>query len=213
MHAQSCPTLSNPMDCSPPGFSAHETPQAGILEWVAISFSRGSFRPRDQTHDSWVSCMARWILYHCTTREDIYSSMGKRKKQTKGTSRYAMLCCAWRGQFGHAWEWLGYWMVREVLSVKVTLMQTAKGRKDREHAKIKGERIPDRIRWNWASWGQNRVDKGVSYVRMKREKPIEEDPGYTGPCKPAQRAWLFVSTREFPLKLLSSGGRLSEHCF
>ena len=39
-------------------------------------------------------------------------------------------------------------MAREVLSVEVTLMQTAKGRKDPEHAKIKGERIPDRIRWN-----------------------------------------------------------------
>ena len=83
MNAQSCLTLSNPMDCSPPGFSAHETPQAGILEWVAISFSSGSSRPRDQTHDSWVSCMARWILYHCTTREDVYSSMGKRKSKQR----------------------------------------------------------------------------------------------------------------------------------
>jgi len=36
---QSCPTLSDPMDCSPPGSSIHGILQARILEWVAISFS------------------------------------------------------------------------------------------------------------------------------------------------------------------------------
>ena len=36
---QSCPTLSNPMDCNPPGSSAHGIFQAGVLEWVAIAFS------------------------------------------------------------------------------------------------------------------------------------------------------------------------------
>ena len=43
------------MDCSPPGSSVHGILQARILEWVAISFSRASFRPRDQTQ---VSCIA-----------------------------------------------------------------------------------------------------------------------------------------------------------
>ena len=47
---QLCPTLCNPMDCSPPGSSVHEIPQARILEWVAISFPRGSTWPRDRTH-------------------------------------------------------------------------------------------------------------------------------------------------------------------
>ena len=37
--AQSCPTLSDPMDCSPPGSSAHGIFQARVLEWVAIAFS------------------------------------------------------------------------------------------------------------------------------------------------------------------------------
>ena len=50
--AQSCPTLRDPMDCSPPGSSVHEIFQARILAWVAISFSRGSSQPRDQT---WIS--------------------------------------------------------------------------------------------------------------------------------------------------------------
>ena len=40
--AQSCPTLCDPMDCSPPGSSIHGIFQARVLEWVAISFSRGS---------------------------------------------------------------------------------------------------------------------------------------------------------------------------
>ena len=47
--AQSHPTLCGPMDCSPPGSSVQGILQARILEWVAISFSRGSFQPREQT--------------------------------------------------------------------------------------------------------------------------------------------------------------------
>ena len=53
--AQSCPTLCIPMDCSSPASSAHGILQVRILEWVVISFSRGSSRPRDWT---WVSCIA-----------------------------------------------------------------------------------------------------------------------------------------------------------
>ena len=45
--AQSCPTLCNPMDCSPPGSSVPGILQARILEWVAISYSQESFQPRD----------------------------------------------------------------------------------------------------------------------------------------------------------------------
>ena len=52
--AQSCPTLCNPMDCSLPGSSVHGIFQAIVLEWIAISFSRGSAQPRNQT---WVSCI------------------------------------------------------------------------------------------------------------------------------------------------------------
>ena len=54
------------MDWSLPGFSVHGIFLAWILEWVAISFSKGSSQPRDQTH---VSCIGRWILYHLATRE------------------------------------------------------------------------------------------------------------------------------------------------
>ena len=49
---QSCPTLCDPMDCSLLGSSLHGILQARVLEWVAISFSRGSSRPMDRTQVS-----------------------------------------------------------------------------------------------------------------------------------------------------------------
>ena len=52
---QLCPTLWDPMDCSPPGSSVHGILQARILEWVAIPSSRGSSRLKDWT---WVCCIA-----------------------------------------------------------------------------------------------------------------------------------------------------------
>ena len=60
--AQSCLTLCYPMDCSLPGSSVHGIFQARILEWVAISFSRRSSQPRDQTQVSCVvgRCFTIW---------------------------------------------------------------------------------------------------------------------------------------------------------
>ena len=55
---QLCPTLCDPIDGSPLGSSVPGILQARILEWVAISSSRGSFQPKDQTHISYVSCIA-----------------------------------------------------------------------------------------------------------------------------------------------------------
>ena len=54
------------MNCSLPGPWVQGISQARILEWVAISFSRGSSQPRDQTH---VSCIGKQIFYHWATRE------------------------------------------------------------------------------------------------------------------------------------------------
>ena len=54
--AQLCPTLCDPVDCSPPGSSVHGILQARVLEWVAISFSRRSSQPRDQTRISLPHC-------------------------------------------------------------------------------------------------------------------------------------------------------------
>ena len=50
--AQSCLTLCDPLDCSLPGSSVHGIFQEIVLEWIAISFSRGSSEPRDRTQVS-----------------------------------------------------------------------------------------------------------------------------------------------------------------
>ena len=68
---QSCLTLWEPLDCTLPGSSVHGISQARMLEWVAIPFSRGPSRARDQIHVSCVSCIGRQILYHWVTWETL----------------------------------------------------------------------------------------------------------------------------------------------
>ena len=67
--AKSCPTLCNPIDCSPSGSSVHGISQARIVERTAIFFCRGSFWSKDRTH---ISCIGRWVLYRWATREVLY---------------------------------------------------------------------------------------------------------------------------------------------
>ena len=64
--AQPCLTLCDPIDCSPPGSSVLGILQARILEWVALSFSRGSSWPRDGTL---VSCIAASFFTTWAIRE------------------------------------------------------------------------------------------------------------------------------------------------
>ena len=64
--AQLCPTLCDPLNCSPPGSSVHEIFQARILKWVAFPFSKGSSQPRDWTQ---VSCTAGRFFTIWATRE------------------------------------------------------------------------------------------------------------------------------------------------
>ena len=64
--SQSCLTLCDPMDCSPPGSSVHGIIQARILQWVAMPFSRRSSEPRDWTP---VSSIAGRFFTVLATRE------------------------------------------------------------------------------------------------------------------------------------------------
>ena len=64
VYARSCLTLCHPMVCSLLGFSVHGLFQARILEWVSVSFSRGSSWPRDRTWVCYTCCIVRWIRYH-----------------------------------------------------------------------------------------------------------------------------------------------------
>ena len=70
-----------PWTVAPPGSSAHGIFQARILEWVAISLSRTSSQPRDQTRTSCVSFIGRQIIYHCTTWETPYACINVKKLQ------------------------------------------------------------------------------------------------------------------------------------
>ena len=83
--AQSCPTSS-------PGSFVHWIFQVGILECVAIPFSRGSSWPRD-----WicVSCIGRRILYHWAPREAL-----------SGLIRHQILHAAWKMFFAQSYHWI-----------------------------------------------------------------------------------------------------------
>ena len=63
---QSCPTLCNPMDCSPPVSSVHRILQARILEWVTMPSSRGSSQSRDQTFSLCGFCTAGKYFFFTT---------------------------------------------------------------------------------------------------------------------------------------------------
>ena len=72
---QSFPTLCNPMDCSPPGFSFHGILQARILESVVMPSPRGSPRLTDWTQVSYVSCIGRWVPYNWRHLGSLYLSV------------------------------------------------------------------------------------------------------------------------------------------
>ena len=80
---QSCLTVCNSTDCSTPGSSVHGIFQAKILEWVAISFFRGSSQPRDRTHNSCVSCISWWVLYQLSPGKPCHWWLTIKFKQNK----------------------------------------------------------------------------------------------------------------------------------
>ena len=89
--AQSCPTLCDPMGCSLPGPSVHGIFQAIVLEWIAISFSRGSSQPRDRTRVS-RNVDRRFTIW--TTREVHFlpwepHEQGKQSLPSKGRKHYS----------------------------------------------------------------------------------------------------------------------------
>ena len=89
--AKSCPTLCDPVDHSPPGSSIHGILQARILEWVAISFSRASSQPRDQTH---VSCLSVCVCMCVNISVCVYTY--KCKLYVYCTCMYICMLCFFR---------------------------------------------------------------------------------------------------------------------
>ena len=85
---QSCLTLCDSMDSSPPGSSVHGIPgkDTGV---DCVAFSRGSSQPRDQTQVSYVSCISRQVLYH---EGHLRSRVGFFCRQAKLLQSYRTLC-------------------------------------------------------------------------------------------------------------------------
>ena len=96
--------LSHPLiqtdliDYSVPGSSVHGILQARILEWVAISFSRGSSQPRDQNHISYVSCIGCMLRGKCEKKKERKKSMRERELPGDGTWLQK-----WEHRAGHKW--------------------------------------------------------------------------------------------------------------
>ena len=97
--AQSCPTLCDPMDCSLPGSSVHGIFQTRVLEWIAISFSRGSSRPRNWTQ---VSLIAGRCFYHLSHQ----GSYDKPRQHIKQQNyHFADKCPSSGFSSSHVWMW------------------------------------------------------------------------------------------------------------
>ena len=86
----SCPTFCNPVDCSPPGSSVHGSLQAGILEWVAIPFSRGSSWPRDWTQVSWI--VGRFFTVWATRKP--WGTAKKKRERDRGRDLPSETLCS-----------------------------------------------------------------------------------------------------------------------
>ena len=75
LDAQSCLAHCDPIDCTQPASSVPVIFKAKILEWVAISYSRGSSWPRDPTHIPCVSHTGRQILYHLSHQGSLWRNL------------------------------------------------------------------------------------------------------------------------------------------
>ena len=114
--AQSCPTLCDPVDCSLPGSSVHGILQTRILEWVAISFSRGSSRPRDQTRVSriggrrfnlWATRLCNYYsipLYYDWSAEKLQNSVSPKLPCNRKTCNHLKNPYAYENYFGIFWK-------------------------------------------------------------------------------------------------------------
>ena len=111
---QLCPTFFDPMGRSLPGSYVQEILQARILEWVVISFSRGSSWPRDQTH---TSCIGRWVLYQQSHLKNPGTKLKRGMGRSPGGGNGSPLQYSWLGNpvsrgawwaKGHGVAWLGH---------------------------------------------------------------------------------------------------------
>ena len=122
--AQSCLTLCDPMDCSLPGSSVHGIFQAIVLEWIAISFSRGSSQPRDWTRVSRIvdRRLTIWAKYLNIKRESLhgekYSLVLEWVKKIFGPSPETPPSGGMIKKAGAPWPWHLLWPLLKVLCLQ-----------------------------------------------------------------------------------------------
>ena len=112
--AQSCPTLCNCMDCSPPGSSIHGVLQARILEWVASFFSRGSSQSRDRTQVFHIPgrCFTIWatrealVIKEGGNQMEVYGNFKQKAAGLKAQSREWMVHSGIFKLFGGTGRWV-----------------------------------------------------------------------------------------------------------
>ena len=95
--------LCNAMDCSPPGYSVHGILQRRTMEWVPVSYSRGSSQSWNGTCVSCISCIARQILYHWATGEAHPFLGGFQKPAPAALLPKTPLCPKWSQQHPGIW--------------------------------------------------------------------------------------------------------------
>ena len=103
--AQLCLTLGGPLDCNPPGFSAHGISQARILNRVAFSSSRDSSQPEDWTWVFFVSCIGRglWKSVSLVKRPGCWERTGTRDHPISNGGNMVKGVVSWKNV-----EWDGW---------------------------------------------------------------------------------------------------------
>ena len=134
------------MDCSLPGSSAHGIFQARILEWVGISYPRGSSQPKDRTCGSWVSCIGRDSLPWGTWE--------------------AQMCCCWC-IMTFSWFWnLSYriiWkhLIGNILNNPIHLFRSVSIK--RLGISSKSPMETSIISLKWSAWNQKMIPPSFSF--------------------------------------------------
>ena len=130
--------MSDPIDCSLPGFSVHRIFQARTVEWAAISSSRGSSQPRNQTR---VSCIADWVPMHRFLEEVVFELYVQKWKESEIAQSCPTLCdpmdCSLSGSSVH-----GIFQARVLEWIAISLSRgSSQPRNQTRVSRIAGRRL------------------------------------------------------------------------